>query len=164
MSVSTMKTIIFQLIDLHNRLNQMAGEKTEAIKKGDIQSVDRLAHQELPLIENIQKLERARAEEVRQTTAGFASPESSWTFRSWIQKIVPEQEQREWQLLYERLSGAVNALKNANQLNQAMLMQSLQWVKLSINLLQPQPMQPVGYGSKRDRRFSAGSSRIDSRA
>ncbi|MFT8319203.1 MAG: flagellar protein FlgN [Sporolactobacillus sp.] len=164
MSVSTMKTIILQLIDLHSRLNELAGEKTEAIKKGDIQSVDRLAHQELPLIENIQQLERARAEEVQQTTAGLASPESSWTFRSWIQKIVPEQEQKEWQVLYERLSGVVNALKNANQLNQAMLMQSLQWVKLSINLLQPRPIQPAGYGSKRGSRFSAGSSRIDSRA
>lgn len=164
MSISTMKTIILQLTHLHSRLNQLAEEKTEAIKKGDIQSVDRLAHQELSLIEGIQKLERERIEEVRRSTAGIARSESSWTFKSWIQEIVPEQEQKDWLEIYEKLYNAVQALKQANQLNQAMLKQALQRVRLGISLLQPRHIQTSSYGRAGNSKFTASIRRIDSRA
>lgn len=162
MSTQSMKTIVQQLIDLHVRLSQLAAEKTEAIKAGDVSAVDKLTKQEIPLVEKLQETERLRSEETARLSSGDLRADG--TFRTWIARFVPEDARMEWDNLYKQLKDAVYTLKKANQLNQEMLAQSLQFVRLNLNLLQPQPLQPAGYGHRGGKQPSAFSRRIDSRA
>lgn len=161
MPVDTMKRIIRQLIDLHLRLKQLATEKTELIKTGDVQGLAQLTNQEASLIEQVNQQERLRIEETARTTAGHA--ESDWTFKLWIETVVPQEGRREWNELYAQLRSAVSELKRMNQLNQLLLNQALQFVRLSLNLLQPRPSSTT-YGNNGNTRTASYSGRIDSRA
>lgn len=157
-----MEELIRQLITVHQKLYDLALQKTEAIKIGDAQAVGRLAQQEGPLIDKAGLLERKRAEEVRKDVPSAAEEP---TFREWENEAVPEADRSEWHELYLELANTVLLLKRVNQLNQDLLRQSLQWVKLSMNLLQPQ-IQPNNYGNPRGGQLPPArfSGRIDSRA
>lgn len=161
MPVDTMKKIIRQLIDLHTRLKQLAIEKTELIKAGDVQALAQLTKQEAPLIDQVSQLEQSRIEETARTTEGLSDKE--WTFKRWIEEIVPKEDRREWDERYATLKSAVSDLKRMNQLNQLLLNQSLQFVRLSLNLLQPRSSSTT-YGNNGNTRTTSYSGRIDSRA
>lgn len=161
MPVDAMKTIVEQLICVHQSLYELALQKTEAIKQGDAQTVDRLSQKEKPLVAELESLEAKRTDQVARDVA---RPEA--TFSEWSQVVVSDSERPKWHELYLKLASSVLALKQANQLNQEMLRQSLQWVKMNINLLQPQT-QSVNYGNRKNGWMdpsSGFSGRIDSRA
>ncbi|MFT8363946.1 MAG: flagellar protein FlgN [Sporolactobacillus sp.] len=161
MPVDTMKKIIRQLIDLHLRLTQLAIKKTEFVKAGDTQALAQLTKQEMPLVDQVNQLEHLRIEETVRTTEGLS--ERGWTFKRWIEEIIPQEERDEWDALYAQLKSAVSELRRVNQLNQLLLNQSLQFVRLSLNLLQPRPSSTT-YGNNGNTRTTSYSGRIDSRA
>ncbi|MFT8391450.1 MAG: flagellar protein FlgN [Sporolactobacillus sp.] len=161
MPVDTMKKIIRQLIDLHLRLTQLAIKKTEFVKAGDTQALAQLTKQETPLVDQVNQLEHLRIEETVRTTEGLS--ERGWTFKRWIEEIIPQEERDEWDALYAQLKSAVSELRRVNQLNQLLLNQSLQFVRLSLNLLQPRPSSTT-YGNNGNTRTTSYSGRIDSRA
>lgn len=162
MPVEMMKEIVRKLVSTHRKLYEIALKKKEAIKTGDAPLVGRLTLQEMPLIDEVRSLEDRRAEQVKRDLP-FAA--DTPTFREWEAAAVSDAERPEWHNLYLELANSVLVLKQANRLNQDLLRQSLQWVRLSMNLFQP-PIQSANYGDPRSNQLSAStySFRIDSRA
>ncbi|TGA95872.1 flagellar protein FlgN [Sporolactobacillus shoreae] len=165
MSVSSMKRIIKSLISVHETLFDIAQEKTEAIKIGDEKTVARLSKSEIPLIHQLQHLEKQRIGEVAKDLPDWKKDDVDPTFSEWESAVVSEADRPEWTSLYLELARSVVKLKQANLLNQDLLRQSIRWVKLNLNLLQPRH-QPENYGNPHDRRKPdpGFSGRIDSRA
>ncbi|GGL54570.1 flagellar protein FlgN [Sporolactobacillus putidus] len=165
MPVDTMKGVIRQLIDIQANLYEFALKKTDAIKNGDIQEVGRLVELEKPLVEELREAERKRAEVAAQDVRNAGKDVKTPTFSEWETSIVPAGERPEWQALFRELAHSVFTLKQANQLNQDLLRQSLQWIRLNINLLYPQ-ITSVNYGNLKAGQASPSvfSGRIDSRA
>lgn len=165
MPVSTMKALITQLIDVHQKLFSIAAAKTEAIKEGDAKAVARLSGEELPLVHRLQQLEAARMAETAGDLPARQPGAPAPTFSEWEAAAVSDQEQPEWKKLYLELANNVLRLKQANALNQELLRQSIQWVHLNMNLFHPQ-LQPGNYGNPHAGQNPAQgfSGRIDSRA
>ncbi|WP_010631875.1 flagellar protein FlgN [Sporolactobacillus vineae] len=165
MPVSSMKALINQLISVHRELYTIAAAKTEAIKTGDGKAVARLSKEEMPLVSRLQRLEERRIAEVAADLPDRAPTDPAPTFSDWEAVAVSERERPEWKKLYLELAGSVLRLKQANALNQELLRQSIQWVRLSMNLLRPQP-QPGNYTDPRSGQNPGQgfSGRIDSRA
>ncbi len=163
MTTETIKNILTTMIETHETLAVIAEEKLEVIKKGDMDALQSIINREEVSVRIIQQLEgqREKALEawVRENTDG------SGTYRlSDVINTVPEQEAEELLMIQKRLAEAVLDLRSANDLNQQLLYQSMQWVQLNLNLLQPQAPQ-VNYGNpKKSQENKAYQSRIDSRA
>lgn len=161
MPAEMMKQTILQIISVQEHLRETGLAKAEAIKKGDADAVDRLTRQEEPLAEKLRALEQKRTQLVRKDTG-----KANAAFSEWEKAVLSEKELPEWHALYLKLSRSVLTLKQLNQLNQDLLRQSLQWVRLNLNLLMP-GNGPSGYGQPGNAQSgSAGrfSGRIDSRA
>ncbi len=165
MPVDTMKNLIRQLIDIQAKLYEIALKKTEAIKNGNTQEVGRLTGLEQPLVEKLIKIEKKRAAVVGQDIGKAGGNAAAPTFSEWEAAAVPAGARPEWQSLFRELARSVFQLKQANQLNQHLLRQSLQWTRLNINLLYPQ-IKSMNYGNPKAGQTSpsAVSGRIDSRA
>lgn len=167
MTVSKVRALIEQLIAGNERLYEIAKVKTEAIKNADIQTLNSLVKQEQPIIVRIEKLERARMQmmtEIMQT-AGVLGKGELPSLSKWRETIVPVSEKEEWETLHLQLANVLYVLKQSNHLNQDLLRQSLQFVRLSLNLLHPRPtLKNYSKSSGRQEGSSSFSVRIDSRA
>ncbi|RYL95814.1 flagellar protein FlgN [Sporolactobacillus sp. THM7-4] len=165
MALGRMKTIVRQLIDVNDQLYHLALQKTEAIKSGDDEKVNEIAQLETPLVGLLESLEEKRKAEVSEDLRHAGGIGSKAMFSEWERIAVPEEKKAEWRELYERLVDSVYSLKQANQLNQDLLRESLQWVRLSLNLLQPQ-IRPTNYGNPNGGHDAPSpyTGRIDSRA
>ncbi|MFT8872904.1 MAG: flagellar protein FlgN [Sporolactobacillus sp.] len=159
-----MQTIVTQLIDCHIQLKTAADRKTAALAAADVKAVERETREELRLIGQVQLLERARLAEIERTTVGLQAGGTGWTFRKWIERIVPECERAEYHELRSRLGRIIEELKAVNQLNQQLLVQALRWTNFNLNMLQPQRVASLTYGQNGKKQGSAFSGRIDSKA
>ncbi|RYM05900.1 flagellar protein FlgN [Sporolactobacillus sp. THM7-7] len=165
MPVDTMRTLINRLIEIHDALNDIAKEKTEAIKNGDVHTVSRLTSREVPLIKELEELNKKRESTAAEDVRALGGQERKPTFREWQRLAVPEESRPEWETLSLKLINRIHGLRQTNRLNQDMLRQSLQWIRLSMNLLQP-PVEPANYGHRKTGKdpLPPFSGRIDSRA
>jgi flagellar biosynthesis/type III secretory pathway chaperone len=161
--IEPLLTVLESMVSDHQTLDALAKEKTELIKSGDLQGLDKLLTKEDALAERIKQLETRRLKLVSDITQERAE---GITFSDLIDRV-----QVEWKPKLEdiqlRLTEVVISLKYQNDLNQSLLQQSLDWVHLNMSLLKPQ-VKPVTYSnkSKQDMTpdFSGSKSRFDSRA
>ncbi|MFC4618546.1 flagellar protein FlgN [Camelliibacillus cellulosilyticus] len=151
---------IEEMIDVHHLLYQLATDKTEAIKNGDFQTMDQIINKESVEVERLSQLEQERE---HLTNAFMGDIEGGQTFSALITR-APDAEQKKLSNLQSELAEVVFLLKKQNDLNQDLLRQSLDWVELNINLLNPTP-KPVNYGHPRgEKPVQPALSRFDTKA
>lgn len=162
--IEPLLNVLETMVNEHQTLDGLAKEKTELIKSGDINGLDKLLAKEDALAVRIQQLEARRQKLVSEFTQ---QPAASLTFSELIER-VPE----EWRPTFERfqlqLTEVVISLKYQNDLNQSLLQQSLDWVHLNMSLLQPQVKSATYSNKTRNPNFapdfSGAKSRFDSKA
>lgn len=155
--------VLENMVIEHQKLYDIAKEKTEIIKNGDIKGLDRVLVQEEALASRIGQLENRRLQLV---TTFLTVPQEEATFTTLIEQAPVEYKETLEQIQLE-LVNLVFELKFQNDLNQSLLKQSLDWVHLNMSLLQPQT-KSVSY-TKRQKTDSVHTvpstpSRFDSRA
>ncbi|WP_141604117.1 flagellar protein FlgN [Terrilactibacillus laevilacticus] len=164
MQTREVKAVIESLIDVHDQLYALAVNKLEAIKIGDHHAVNELVIQEKPLIESLARLESQREQLIKQSALEINMGERV-SFSEWITLVsMNEEDKAMWDALHLRLAESVFNLKQANDLNQEMLRQSLQWIRLNLNLLQKKPKFSNYNKPSRRSAYQPTLSRIDSRA
>lgn len=167
MTVSKVRAVIEGLIAGNEQLYKIAKEKTEAIKEGDIQTLNSLVKREQPIVARVEQLERARMQMMTDImqSAGVLGKDELPSLSKWRDRIVPVSEKAEWETLHLQLANVLYVLKQSNHLNQDLLRQSLQFVRLSLNLLHPRPtLKNYGKSSGKQEGPSSFSVRIDSKA
>ncbi|PKG22084.1 flagellar protein FlgN [Niallia nealsonii] len=132
--------ILEKMVKLHKSLHAIAGNKTEVIKKGDIEPLQQIMKDEQAHIMSIQKLETARQNVVKQIAPELLQP----SLTDCIQRLNQE-EAAKVSGSAEHLKQIIMDLKETNTLNQQLLIQSLQFVNVSLNALKP-TNRSINYG------------------
>jgi flagellar biosynthesis/type III secretory pathway chaperone len=134
MSAQALTASMEKLLKLHKSLYELAIKKTEIVKQGDIDSLNKLIQQEQVHITAIEKVEKERQEAVSKLIPDQESP----TVMDCLNFLHGE-ERNQLLELADQLMETVFELKERNYLNQQLIYQSLQFVNVSMNLLNPQP-------------------------
>ncbi|MCL1632654.1 flagellar protein FlgN [Sporolactobacillus sp. CPB3-1] len=161
MTVAHMKSILKTMTEEHDALLRLADLKKEAIKNGDVQSVDRMTREETVLVDRLRRLEEERSAVIQED---LGSSHANATFTEWSQAVMDAKEREEWQTIYLALASRVYALKQANTLNQQLLHDSLIWVRLNLSLFGPKKKLGNYDNPRHEHAASPGfGGRIDSR-
>jgi flagellar biosynthesis/type III secretory pathway chaperone len=127
------------LLKLHKSLNELADEKTEVIKKNDVEKLNQLILIENKHIKEIQKVERERVEYM-----STLFPKQPLISLNECISQFSELDQEKIQARQKDLSVEINKLKTANNLNQSLLEQSLSYINLNLDLIYPQVVNTYG--------------------
>ncbi|MGG3449212.1 flagellar protein FlgN [Domibacillus aminovorans] len=109
---------------LHKSLLQLAQLKTDAVKKGDMDELNRIVREEQKHVGAITILEKRRASESDETV-------------SELLPSLPQEEQVRAEAVRDELIDVLSQLKEVNELNVQLVEQSLQFVHLQLDLLAP---------------------------
>jgi flagellar biosynthesis/type III secretory pathway chaperone len=132
MKAQPLIVILEKLIKLHKSLFQLALEKTEVIKKGDVEALTSLMNNEKRHITAIQAIEKERVKLIATILPQLENP----TLKECTTQFA-ESEQAEIRNLQDQLLSKLSQLKDRNELNQELLEQSLLFVELNLDLLMP---------------------------
>lgn len=162
MSATAIIEQLDKLIKLHENLNKLSVQKTEVIKKGDMEALDKFLKNEQKFVKAIEQVERERQLAVASLLSEQNKSDS--TSLTDVLSFVTEAEKEKLLQQRERLLQVVQELKDHNSLNQQLIFHSLQYVNLSLDMIRPQ-LTNMNYDnpSKRDNsKLSRGM--FDSRA
>lgn len=136
MSAQMIIQALNNMTKLHRSMVALAKQKTEIIKKGDINSLQNLLKEENKHIQAIQRLEMG----LKNETTLFLQKnriEMEQLSLSAAIEIANELEKEALLQGKQELENNIKELSIQNQLNQQLLEQSLQFVNISLDLLQP---------------------------
>lgn len=133
MSAEVLTASIEKQLELHKSLYELAVKKTDIIKKGDMEALNQILKEEQTLIVAIEQMEKERKKAAKVIVPGIDEP----TISECLNVLGTEEQDRLTELVDE-LSTFVFDLKQLNYLNQQLIHHSLQFVRFSMGLLQPQ--------------------------
>ncbi|MCD5325913.1 MULTISPECIES: flagellar protein FlgN [Pontibacillus] len=165
MSVQPILEVLKKHYALHESLLTLSKKKTEALKSDDIDTIQTLLVQERKHVQGINGMESKRAQLVGEWFR-FHSPQTEEYTVSAMLRVLPEGEEK--QALADLLESFVMVLaqlKEQEQLNTELTQQSLQFVDLTLNMIQPQTKN-MNYGNPKGQQAKSESNRsmFDSKA
>ena len=132
MSVQPLIEVLKKLVQLHKSLYQLSLEKTEAIKTGKIDVLNSLIKNEQKHITAINMMEKQRITIITK----FFPDQKEPTLAECMQQMEPTDRDL-LTSIQKDLVETIEELKAVNALNQELLEQSLQYVRLNLDLLMP---------------------------
>lgn len=152
-----------KLVQVHRTFNDLAEEKTVSLTKGDISHLRSLLQKESAILKQLQQLEQERARLVRFFINGKGLVTEGGTLNELIPHVTNE-EKEELVSLQKDLIEQIEILKKKNELNQQLIQDSLRFVNLSLDVLQPE-LDTGNYGRpNKDDDEPMGRSLFDSKA
>jgi FlgN protein len=131
-SAQELTNIMEKLLKLHHSFLQLSKEKTDILKKGDMDALQLLLRNEQKHISAISIIDKER----QKTVAGLFPGQPNLTITECIPQLDAS-EQEKIVTVQEQLIVILEELKDLNQLNQQLIQQSLQFVNLQLDLLLP---------------------------
>jgi flagellar biosynthesis/type III secretory pathway chaperone len=125
METAQMTSLLERLFKSHEDLLALGERKTEVLKLGDMKTLDVLLKEEDFQVKKLQMIEKERMVKFAKVTLGN------------IYEQAEEPEKERLMHLQEQIIQAYGKLKNRNELNQELLEQSLQFVNMSLSMVQP---------------------------
>ena len=144
MSAILLSSILEQQYEEYKQLLALSKEKSQFITANNIDSLNEVINKEAKNLLAIETLETKRIECVYALLSGHEWNGDVPTLSDCL-KVVSEAEAKQLQKQQEQLSNAMNELREINYLNQELIYQSLQFVTLSLSMVQPR-QAPVNYG------------------
>lgn len=140
MSIVNLVGTLEKLETMHTSLYELALAKTEYIKQSDMEKLDQLIKNEQTHVAAIEMLEQQRQSMVSDylRAKGIALTEAP-TVAHVIQAAQGSESINALVAVRERLIELLDKLKFQNDLNQKMVMNSLQFISITLNALNPQP-------------------------
>lgn len=164
MSIDNILQSLTKLDMLHKSLLEVAYKKTEAIKTGDMDSLNQLLKDEQAHVAGISQLEQQRLLEVTDyLRAKGIAPSDNPTVALVLENTNTDEEKAQLTKARNNLLLTLETLKNQNDLNQKLTMQSLQFVNLTLDALRPKPDQ-INYSRSEVQSPSKDKAYFDSQA
>ncbi|MDR7073156.1 flagellar protein FlgN [Fictibacillus barbaricus] len=152
METAQMTSLLERLFKSHEDLLSLGERKTEALKTGDMKALDLLLKEEDIQVKKLQVIEKERLIKFANVTV------------SDVLEQADELEKDKLFSLQEKLVKAYEALKSRNELNQDLLEQSLQYVNMTLSMVQPTG-EPATYSKTKTNPYNPNhSSLFDSKA
>ncbi|WP_404445497.1 flagellar protein FlgN [Sutcliffiella horikoshii] len=127
MSIPTIITILEKMLTLHAYLNELTVRKEEIVKANKVEELQQITKEEKQYTRAIVQLEKQRAELSDGKTVTELAELGTPTERDTLLDLKA------------RLTETITNIQKQNELNQLLLEQSLQFVTMTINTLNPQP-------------------------
>ena len=164
MSIEKILQSLNKLDLLHKSLLEIAYKKTEVIKTGDMDSLNQLLKDEQAHVAGISQLEQQRQTEVTDyLRAKGIAPTDNPTVALVLENTNTNEEKEQLGVARNKLLLTLETLKNQNDLNQKLTLQSLQFVNLTLDSIRPKPDQ-INYSKSEVRTPSKGQTYFDSQA
>ncbi|SFD96922.1 FlgN protein [Lentibacillus persicus] len=162
MSVQPIIQALEKLIKLHENLMDTAVEKTGLIKQGSLDKLQSLLVKEHKFVQVLEQAELKRQQAVEEWLLEQGRALREPTITAILEMLSNEREQKELEKTAVKLADIVTRLKQQEQLNQALLHQSMQYVELSMDAIKPS-LKHMNYGNQQTS-FSPERSVFDSKA
>jgi flagellar biosynthesis/type III secretory pathway chaperone len=161
LSVQKIIESLDNLTGIHRQLIALSKEKTNVVKKGNVDHLQTILVKERKIVQQLDHAEESRQKEVE---AWFSQKGISLeaTITNLLEQIEAEAEKQRLEESVVRLTEAIVELKQQEQLNIALIQQSMQFVQLSIDLLSPS-LKSLNYG-KDNQQLGTQRSLFDSKA
>lgn len=147
MSTQSIIAALQQLIEIHQDMIKLSEEKTEIIKEGSVEKLQKQLVQEQKLIRLLEQAENNRQQQVISWYRQADKPLEEITITNILNVLEDEEEQNALEEAAVQLANAVMKLKQQEQLNHSLLQQSMQFVQFSLNMINP-TIENFNYGNQ----------------
>jgi len=162
-SVKAIIQVIENLIRLHDALLENAKQKTEAVKEGSLDKLQMVLIEERKYIQLLEQSESDRKAAIDHWFLQNNYPLNNRpTLTELLNLLSNQKEKNELERKSHLLKDLILLLKQQEQLNHALIQQSMQFVQLSLNVLNPS-INNMNYGNK-SKKVSVKRTVFDSKA
>lgn len=143
--------VLDNLVNLHRALYTLAVQKKDVLIKGDIDALNQITQQEQKLIKAVNATESARVQIVQDIFHEKGLSLTEHTLLELMKTLTGVEEKSRLKEYREELIRIVSELREANELNQQLLEQSLSFVNHTLDLLTDTPeddfiyKKPIGH-------------------
>ncbi|MGM8364584.1 flagellar protein FlgN [Virgibacillus sp. W0181] len=165
MSMQNIIQSIAKLVDIHTYLLEISEQKTEAIKKGTIDELQALLTKERKYTQLLEQIEIDRMEKVNAwlSKQGNPSEQAEMTVTSMLEMLENEREKLELANITTKLTHTITELKQQEQLNRDLIDQSMKFIHMSLNMIQP-TIENMNYNKHQSSSGTSKRSLFDSKA
>lgn len=146
MSVQLIIDKISKLVEIHEQLLKLSNEKTTLVKEGNVEELQPILVNERKVVQQLEKAEEERQKEVASWFVNHGVSIDEATLTNLLNHVKSEAEKKELEQAAVHLSEVIEKLKQQEELNMALIQQSMQFVQLSIDLLSPS-LKNMNYGN-----------------
>ncbi|TRY24497.1 MULTISPECIES: flagellar protein FlgN [Brevibacillus] len=139
--------LLDNLIQLHKALYTLAVQKKDVLIKGNVDELVAITKQEQKLIKAVGSAEEARQAVVAHLFASLGFTRDNGTISDLIKLTTSAEEKMRLTTYRDELMRIVSELRDANELNQQLLEQSLSFVNMTLNLITDAPEDDYIYGN-----------------
>src|SRR5699024_8555541 len=137
-----------RLAALHEELIQVPLSKTGDIKRGDVDQLSKLFMQERQQVQSITQKETQRHESVEKLINEQQVTDKEYTMTNVLAHAEDGSEKEQLEIVMSKLINVIIELRNVEKLNNDLMVQSMQFVQLSLDLLQPS-LSRMNYDNKK---------------
>ncbi|GAB3056911.1 flagellar protein FlgN [Virgibacillus ainsalahensis] len=163
MSVQEIIQSLKKLVVVHEDLLHISEEKTEIVKEGSVEKLQAILIKERKSIRVLEQAETKRNKTVKAWSFRKKQPLDDVTISNMLEMVDDEREKQELARLTTVLTKVITNLKQQEQLNQALINQSLRFVHMSLDMMNPS-INKINYGNKKEKSGTAQRSLFDSKA
>jgi flagellar biosynthesis/type III secretory pathway chaperone len=152
METAQMTSLLERLLKSHEDLLALGERKTDVLKTGDMKALNVLLKEEDLQVKKLQMIEKERMLKFANVTLANVLEQAEETKKN---KLF---------YLQQKVTIAYEALKSRNELNLGLLEQSLQYVNMSLSMIQPHK-EPATYSNLKTNPYNnSTTSFFDSKA
>lgn len=163
MSVETIIQSMESLRRIHEELLNISQQKTVIVKAGSIEKLQSILVKERKYIRVLEQTEANRKSIVDEWLLERQLPLDGATITGMLEIIQDESESNMLEKATIALTEVITKLKQQEQLNQALINQSMQFVQLSLDTMNPS-IKNMNYGNTEKESDATGRSAFDSKA
>lgn len=145
MSVQTIIETLTELVEIHEKLIKLSKQKTEIIKEGSIEKLQSILSKERKCVQALEKAEVSRQEQVEIWCNERELAQGNVTITEILELLSGQAEAVSLENETIRLTNIITKLKQQEQLNQELIIQSMQFVQLSLDMMSP-TIKNLNYG------------------
>lgn len=134
----------------------ISNEKTDAIKLSDSEALIKLLTKERQLIQTVEQLEEQRMQLVEQYFLKNNMQNEEKSITNLLNAVKDGKQKHELEQIVAQLIQHIVSIRESEQLNSDLLQQSMQFVQLSLDMIQPQA-QTINYGDHAKQKKSDSS-------
>ncbi|WP_163538879.1 flagellar protein FlgN [Gracilibacillus sp. YIM 98692] len=149
MSVQKIINHLNKMIELHQSLLRVSEQKTEILKEGKIDALRKLLNTEQKHIQAIDQIEKKRIEAVESWAQGEGLDPASMTVSVMIDNHIEGDEKELLEKVTVQLAELLVELRRQEVLNKQLTEQSMQFVQLSLSMVQPS-IKNFNYGKQKN--------------
>lgn len=156
MPLTTLIELLERLDEAHIQMLDLAAFKKKTIIDNKVDSLIDIMNRETKLMKQIGQLEEKRAEATYVFLQGVGIRSNLNLNLTELSRLVFDPEDKSRLVhIQQKLSGTLHRLKEANELNQKLIEQSLTFIDYSLDLLVGRPNQDITYHHPSDKGSSA---------